>query len=80
MMDLHLSRDLVYVSGDLLAAMPPAHAPSEAAFGSTALAALPFEVGRPPMRFRDSLVNRYHVCSIPPKVAVVKEKSPTGRT
>ena len=71
-----LSRDLVYVNGDLLTAMPPAHAPLEAAFVATALAAMPFEEGRPPMRFRDSLVNRYQVCSIPPKVEVDKEESP----
>ena len=70
-----LSRDLVHVNGELLTAMPPAHTPLKAAFVQTALASLPFEVGHPPMRFTDSLVHRYHVCSIPPKIAHDVEKS-----
>ena len=62
-----LSRELVSVNGEQITAMPPTHAPLEANFISTSRASLPFEVGQPPMRFCDSLVNRCQVCSIPPR-------------
>ena len=69
-----LSRELVSVNGEQITAMPPTHAPLEANFISTSRASLPFEVGQPPMRFCDSLVNRYQVCSIPPKISIEVEK------
>ena len=35
---------------------------------------MPLVVGQPPMRFSKSLVNRYQVCSIPPKISTHEEK------
>jgi hypothetical protein len=69
-----LSRDLVRDNGELLTAMPPNHSPPENTFISSARSNMPLVVGQPPMRFSKSLVNRYQVCSIPPKISTHEEK------
>lgn len=64
-----VSRNLVYVGGHLLPAMPPEHAPNLATTIRAAQASLDYVPGQPPIRFLSSLVCRHKVYSIPPKIS-----------
>ena len=74
-----LPRSLVMVDGDILSAMPLAHAPDQRGFQSAAEAALPFPPHLVPSRFLCSMVHRYKVRAVPPKVDVGREKKPSRR-
>jgi hypothetical protein len=74
-----IPRTLVMVDGDILSAMPRTHAPEQRGFHSAAEAALPCSPQLAPSRFLRSIVHRYKVRTVPPKVDVRKEKKPARR-
>ena len=69
-----ISRDLVEADGQHLQAMPLQHAPERKQFVAETTSGLTFIPGSVPLRHKDSLVHRYKVNSIPPKVDVASEK------
>ena len=74
-----ISRDLVEVDGQHLHAMPPQPAPDRKQFIAETQSGLSFTTGSVPLRYRDSLVRRHKVNSIPPKIDVSCEKDPELR-
>lgn len=74
-----VSRTLVHVNGQLLSAMPPLHAPLEEVVIRTTQASVRCVPGQPPMRFIDSLVRKFNVCSIPPKICPTSINDPVLR-
>jgi hypothetical protein len=69
-----LPRALVKVDGEILSAMPGTHAPDKRSFQMAAQAALPFSSQLAPSRFPRSMVHRYKVRTVPPKVDKKQEK------
>ena len=74
-----LRRDLVLLDGDVFPAMPGVPAPPLSQFLILAESSLNTWSAVPPLLFQNSMVNRYNVRSVPPKVDVADEQNAERR-